>query len=521
MSKTLVLNDNGQIDSALIGELLDQVERDGNAAKNAKTQEQKLRDTITHMLGQLGGLTVQDDALTFEGEKIILPAQYRGKVESAIDFLRNYIKQQEQPFEFSRVMDYRPYDGAHAFMTTMKRITGTTGFGVTKMTFFGPQLPQFLSVNTDVNTVVQVPWGTVAFPTYQAEFEVGFTRDRDKGILFSLGVTAPRKWRKHIEAIFALVEKEVKENSIYRGKAINGSEMPEFIDLSGVDPSTVVYSQDVLDQLGAHVWAPIRYSEQMRSLNIPLKRAIIFAGPYGTGKSLGCMLTAQEAVAQGWTFVMCRTGKDNPAEVMKTAELYAPAVVVIEDIDVHAEGSSNMDVSRLLEMLDGITSKGKEVIGLFTTNHLSRIQKGALRPGRVDAVIEIKGLDTQAFRKLVEINIGQEFLAGEVDWEAVAESMKGFLPAFVVEATRRTHRFTMARNNGVPSIVTTEDLIHAAESLRPQLELMDGAKEGVSVRTIEDILREQQENLLGRSRLDSGSLKFLVEEASKLNGAIH
>lgn len=518
-ARDLILAQKNGFTDEIMAEIMDAAEASANRAKQP-SQEEKLRDAITYALGQLGGLTVQDDALIFQGERFVLPAQYEGKVQSAIDFLRNHIKQQEQPFDFSVTMDYRPYDGAYAFMETMREITGTTGFGVTKMTMFGPQNPEFLSINIDHTTKTQIPWGAVSFPSYQAEFHVGYTRDPEKGVLFQLMVTAPRKWRKHIEAIFALVEKRVKENSIYRGKAINGAMMPEFIDLSGVDADSVVYSQDVLDQLGAHVWAPIQYSENMRRLNIPLKRAVIFAGPYGTGKSLGCMLTAQEAVANGWTFVMCRTGKDDPAEVMKTAELYAPAVVVVEDIDVHAEGSSNMDVSRLLEMLDGITSKGKEVIGLFTTNHLSRIQKGALRPGRVDAVIEIKGLDTAAFRKLVQINIGGEYLADDIDWDEVATAMDGFLPAFVVEATRRTHRFTMARNNGVPGIVTTADLIHAAESLRPQLELMEGAKEGVTRRTHEDIDREVLENLFGRvTNSEIGG--FEVAEATKLNGAIH
>ena len=63
---------------------------------------------------------------------------------------------------------------------------------------------------------------------------------------------------------------------------------------------------------------------------------------------------------------------------------------------VVAIGNAPTALFRLLEMLDGITSKGKEVIGLFTTNHLSRIQKGALRPGRVDAreiVRELERLD--------------------------------------------------------------------------------------------------------------------------------
>lgn len=498
-------------------EVLNAVQEEHSRSRQP-TQEEKLRDAITFMLGQLGGLTVQDDSLQFRGEEFVLPAQYEGKVQSAIDFLRNYIKQQEQKFEYSREMLYRPYDGAHAFMSVMKTITGTTGFGQTKLTFFGPQHPQFLSINIDHKTVVQVPWGEVHFPSYEAVFEVGYTYHADHGIVFQLGATAPRKYRKHVEAIFRLVEEHLKTTSIYRGKALNGAEHPEFLDVSTVDPNKVVYSQDVLEQLAANVWTPIRYTDQMRALGIPLKRAILFAGPYGVGKSLGGMLTAQEAVAHGWTFIMCRTGKDNPADVLRTAELYAPAVVVVEDVDLHTSGGSSADISRMLEMLDGIVNKGKEVIALFTTNHLDKIQKGALRPGRIDAIIEISGLDEAGFKKLVALTIGADYLADDVDWAEVAKAFEGFLPAFVVEAARRSQRFAMSRNEGRPGVMTTRDLINAAHSLRPQLDLMDGAKEGANRHTLTDNVREVIEDVVGRSRVVGWSEPLQVTPATLLNG---
>src|SRR4029453_6799149 len=117
------------------------------------------------------------------GEKFVLPAQYEGRIDSAIDFLVNYKKQQQQPHVIRKTLKYRPYDGAHAFMQTMKMITGTTGFGVTKMTFFGPQHPEFIDIKTDKDTSTQVPWGDVNLPSYEAEFHVGATRD-ESGVVF-------------------------------------------------------------------------------------------------------------------------------------------------------------------------------------------------------------------------------------------------------------------------------------------------------------------------------------------------
>jgi transitional endoplasmic reticulum ATPase len=504
----------------ILATLLDSVQ-DQKARAKGPSKEQQYRDAISAMLSHLGGLTVQDDSLLFEGEKFVLPAQYEGKVESAIDFLINYKKQQEQPHQHRRAMNYMPYDGAHAFMEVMKSITGTTGFGVTKYTFFGPVHPQFVTINTSYDTTTQVPWGDVSFPSYQAEFHVGYTHNEDHKVVFELSCLAPRKWRKHIEAIFGLVEKHLQDHSIYRGKAIDGQGPmnPNFLNLNTVDPEKVVYSKEVMEQLSANVWVPIEYTPMVRALGDPLKRAVLFAGPYGTGKSLGAMITGQKAVENGWTFIYCRTGKDDPAEVLKTAELYAPAAVVIEDVDIHADGGSAVDISRMLDMLDGITSKGVEIVALFTTNHLERIQKGALRPGRIDAVIEINDLDAPGFQKLVEITVGKDRLSDSIAWDEVAEAFRGFLPAFVVEAARRSQRYTMARNEGRPGIMTTKDLVAAAESLRPQLDLHEGAKEGANVPTVDAVLREITESVIKRTtNAEIGG--FQVEEATILNGGV-
>jgi hypothetical protein len=505
----------------LLAEFLDDVqERKRKGA--GPSQEDKIRDAVNALLSQLGQSRVQDDSLIYEGEKWVIPAVYQGKLQQGIDFLRNHMKQDEMKFDFTKILPYRPYDGAYAFMQVMRNLTGTTGFGVARMTFFGPQPPEFVSIKLDAaGHTAQVPWGLVNFPAYEATFDVGYG-ENENGYCFSLTVNAPRKWRKEIEAIFTMIEDYLKSNSIYKGKAINGHGMePEFIDLTGVDPEQVVYSQDVMDDLLAHVWSPIRYSSNMRRQGLPLKRAVLFAGPFGTGKTLGVMLTAKEAVEQGWTFIMCRTGKDDPAVVMKTAELYAPAVVAIEDLDVHAGTSTKVEISRLLEMLDGAVTKGKEIIGLFTTNHIEEIQKGALRPGRIDAVIQITKLDEPAFRRLIVNTLSNDFLASDIDWGRVAKAFEGFLPAFVVEAARRSQRYIMAHNDGVPGIVSTEALERAAATLRPQLDMMEGAKEGIRTNLLEDGLRGIVENVNRRTTLAGVGQPFHVAEATVLNGGKH
>jgi SpoVK/Ycf46/Vps4 family AAA+-type ATPase len=223
----------------------------------------------------------------------------------------------------------------------------------------------------------------------------------------------------------------------------------------------------------------------MRRNNIPLKRAVLVEGPYGTGKSESGRLTAKEAVENGWSFILCRPNRDNLNEVLQTAQLYAPAVVWYEDLDVIGQGHSDQQISRLLDSLDGITAKGVEVLAGFTTNHVDKLQKGVLRPGRLDAVIHVGGLDEAGYEKLVRVTVPEELL-GDVDFSTVAVSFKDFLPAFAKEAIDRSMRYAISRNQGSPAPINTEDLVAAADGLRPQLELMNDAQEGVKRSPLEE-----------------------------------
>jgi transitional endoplasmic reticulum ATPase len=347
-------------------------------AAKAPSANDIAKRAVLDTLDTLGGLTVQDDALLFQGEKFILPEQMEGQIPSAIKYLKDYQDQQETTYNYNRTFKYRPWDGAAAFDRTMKRLFGTTGIGTAFWggPFVGEVKPEFVSIDVAPGETTQVPWGMVRFEPLQADFYLQGTKDRELGVLFVLSVGAPRKNRRRITAFFDELERELRTNSIYRGKAITGAANPGFLDTSLVDPKKVVYSDDVLTQLDASVWSLLRYSDRMRELGMPLKRQVLLEGPYGTGKTLAGMLTAQIAEQNNWTFILCRPGQDDLFECLRTAQLYAPAVVQFEDVDTVAGQGTKQDMSALLDALDGITNKGVDVVGLFTTNNVEQLHKG-------------------------------------------------------------------------------------------------------------------------------------------------
>src|SRR5882672_2092513 len=210
------------------------------------------REEIMDNLKRLGRIQTGDDQLVYSGTKFVLPENMIGNVPGAIQYLRDYVKQQETEFSFSRTFNYRPWDGANAFQNAMKLVFGTVGVGKATFTMFGSSPPQYRTVASSHNTTIQVPWGEVEFGSLDATFELSGARHQEYGLVFELSVTAPRKYRAHIDAFFQVLEEQLRTNSIYRGKAFTGGMEPQFLDTTEIDPAKVIYSEDVMVQLTTH-----------------------------------------------------------------------------------------------------------------------------------------------------------------------------------------------------------------------------------------------------------------------------
>ena len=441
----------------------------------AKSQKQIIADQYDR-LREIGGEHLsQEDDITFSGTKFVIPQ--RLSLSEAIVFLKQRAQDEEATVSFSRSFKYRPWDGARATANAIRAIFGYT-MGKPIQSFFGTQPPEMRNIQTDVDQFESVPWGAMYLPGLRdAVLYLGADQDRELGLVFAVNVECLRKDRALVEGLFKVIEAELVRDSIYKGKAINGAPEPGFIDTSTVSFDDVVYTQSAMAQLEANVWSPIRHALQLADLGMPGKRSVLLEGPYGTGKSLAAYLTAKIARENGWTFLMCRPGVDKPAEVLQTARMYQPAVVFIEDVDTFAQPGSNEDaVSKVLDMFDGVQTKGLKMVLVMTTNHKEKIHKGMLRPGRLDSVIHIGAMDEPGVEKLARRIIGDK-LEDDIDFHQVFRAMDGFMPAFVREAFDRAVRYSVSLNDGVLGRISTAALVQSAEGLREQLDLMNAASD--------------------------------------------
>lgn len=448
---------------------------------------------------QLGDQIITGDEVRFHADGsqyIVLPEGWTfSKAERVIARLK---ADQEKITRFPRQFNYRPNDGAVASANVMKRMFGMA-LGKTLRTFFGDKPPSTITVAIAHNKKITVPWGLVELPGLPGlQFDLGIAGHRDYGPIFSIVAEGPNRYRKQVEAFFEAVERELATNSIYRGQALSGANDLDFINLAGFDPTKIVFSTDVTDILEHALWGTLKHTSALELDDIAIKRALLLYGPYGTGKSSVGQITGQIATRNGWTTLISKPG-DKVADVLRTARLYEPAVVFIEDIDTQASSGLSSHVTELLDVFDGIVAKDSKIVMVLTTNKVETIHKGLLRPGRVDYAVEVGMLDQPGVERLIKAVIPANVLDDNVDYDAVFAAADSFGPAFVKAVTTRAKTWALINNEGNPNYrIGTRELVGAAESLRPQMNLLNAAGEGDLPPTLDRALHEVIKETLER-----------------------
>lgn len=425
----------------------------------------------------------------------------------------------------SREYKYRPWDGANAVATVLQQTFGYPGFGKGIDTPFGGKIPpQKITINVGVDETIEVPWGELEVPDMQAVFTLSQSRDAEFGALFALHIELPKKHEKAARGLMNQIEAYLREYSIYKGKAITGADMPEFIDLSRINREQYVYKHDVDIALEAEIWNPLRYPSLYEEDGQPLRWISLLAGGYGTGKTSAAMLTAKVAVENGWTFIQARPGKDNLQEVMSLAHIYSPAVVFYEDLDVIANTPDQQVVSNLLEAFDGMRSKGHPVSVMMTTNHPENIHPGLIRAGRLHTYLVFGDLDQEALTHLIQVKVGKAQLKADIDYSEVFTNCEHYSPSFmalVIDLAKRYAFFdwtdevrldflgsnpnatTQAVNDFVTArikaeseadfsyVLTTKNLVDAASRLREQWQLtVDNADNRPEPAVLDNLIRK-------------------------------
>jgi transitional endoplasmic reticulum ATPase len=427
--------------------------------------------------------------VAYAGDKIILPLDM--DLEEGREALTRQIQEESVEVKISESIDAFPFDGAVALARVLKRRYGWTHLKPTDMGFFGSYPPSLIGVETSFGQREQIPWGNMSVP--KVDGLISTSHKWVDGVpQFVLSGTVKRKSERTLQAIAQEVRDEVRKNSIYRGQMVkinfrdnNGDRKefdfnlcPKFIDMSRMGDTTPIFSKVIEDAIRINVLTPIRHSARCRTKGASLKKGIMLGGPYGTGKTLTAFQIAQVCVANGWTFLYLEDVRDLDLAI-GFARLYGPCVLFAEDMDKAAHGPRTSEMDRLLNTIDGVESKGDiQLITVLTTNHLNAINPAFLRPGRIDAVINVTPPDDEACLRIVKKYVsdgGCKLEGGDEELMAAIKPLVGANAAFfrnTVEQAKLAAIENMPEDDA-PVVIRPDDLKTVAEAMVPHCKLIN------------------------------------------------
>jgi len=428
--------------------------------------------------------------IVFMGEKMILPdGMTLDEAEKLIQARRVY---EQQEINLTEAFEVFPLDGAVQLEAVLTR-----RFGFIPSADFYPQM---INVEIGFNQVCQVPWGKFKLPNITGIIQNSFSMKNGRYV-FAVAASVLRKDEPTIKAIFADLREQIATNSIYRGKALRirffddaGGKLlmpePKFLETENIDEKMLILPKSIERMVNVNLFTPITRTKDLLANGIALKRGVLLGGIYGTGKTMTAAVASKLAVRAGITYLYIPRA-DELAEAISFAKQYqSPACVIFcEDIDRVVTGDRSVKMDDILNTIDGIDSKTANIIVVLTTNHMDKINRAMLRPGRLDAVIEVPPPDGEAITRLI-LAYGKGAIDPAADLAPVGELLAGNIPAVVAEVVKRAKiaQLALQEPGTMVSMLSGDALLDAANTILPQIELLNGKKPKQKI-TLDAVMR--------------------------------
>jgi cell division protease FtsH len=228
-----------------------------------------------------------------------------------------------------------------------------------------------------------------------------------------------------------------------------GSTKPETVKASHTEPvlweevQGVDAAKDELLDVAAWLREPKRFA----ALGAQPPRGVLLYGPPGTGKTMLARAVAAQAgvdffAASGSSFVEMFVGRGAARirRLFKEARKSGRAVIFIDELDAigGARSSSGGDggtsereqaLNQLLVELDGFERDPGVVIVIAASNHVDKLDKALLRPGRFDRQVLVSPPDRTGREAILRSHAQGKPLADDLDLRDVARKTTGMTGA--------------------------------------------------------------------------------------------
>ncbi len=263
------------------------------------------------------------------------------------------------------------------------------------------------------------------------------------------------------------------------------SEKPKlrFDDIAGLE--------DVKEQFRVKMILPFTHPEKAKKYKVKTGGGILLYGPPGTGKTMIAKAVAGELDATFFAIAPSEIlnkwvgeSEKNIRKLFDAARSCEKAVVFIDEVeslvpkrrDSEAGGVMQRVVPQILAELDGFdVREGQSVMFMGATNEPWNIDYAMLRPGRLDEKVYVGLPDLAARRKILELNLKDIPLAGDVDLDGIAKRLDGYSGADIAYLCRKTAEqlFLESVNEPGERPIAEGDFAKVLAKLRPSVNPSD------------------------------------------------
>ena len=323
-------------------------------------------------------------------------------------------------------------------------------------------------------TLPCLAWGVLLATSPDGPLVVFVRRGEEHGPMPGLMVQAVARDPGAAARFVADLRRLMEEHDVFRGQVItietepHGGRRVVFLERPRMERDELVLPEGLLERVERHVVGPTRHRDELLVRGRHLGRGLLLWGPPGTGKTHTVRyLTSRLEAAT--VIILSGPSLGLVGAFGNLARRLAPAVVVLEDVDLVAEertfgfgpyGSSPV-LFELMNEMSGLAADA-DVAFVLTTNRPDALEPAlAARPGRVDLAVEIPLPDAAARRRLLELYARGLDLAG-VELDPVVARTEGMTASFFRELLRKA---TLAAVEAGHTTVTAADLDTALDEL--------------------------------------------------------
>lgn len=212
-------------------------------------------------------------------------------------------------------------------------------------------------------------------------------------------------------AVVALVSRLLDESNPFKNRIvlINRDLRTVRSRMSDRTWSDLIPNEQVRAELN-FIATSIRNREMLKAEGLSIKRGLLLSGPPGDGKSSAIECFVNEIAGEATIIIV--EAVDHIRAVYHLAQMLAPAVVILEDLDLitksrdnpYSYGASQNDVTgELLQVLSG-GSAYADIVTIATTNHPEAIDEAlAKRAGRFEAHIRMGYPNDSDKRRILDL----------------------------------------------------------------------------------------------------------------------